>query len=183
MRRLRRIVEDELGNIAHLRLALATLLLVPVPPLMACRLRAALHRLGGVRVRRGTLLAGGLRIEGPGDAAGRIEIDTGCWINTGCLLDASAAITIERNVAIGQNVSIITGTHEIGSHLRRAGELIARPVRIGAGSWLGAGTVVLPGVVVGAGAIVAAGSVVTRDVEPDTLVAGAPARIVRRLDA
>lgn len=182
MRRLRRLVGDELGNAAHLRLTLATALVRPVPHLMACRLRAALHRLGGVGVRRGTLLAGGLRIEGPGRAAQRITIDTGCWVNTGCLLDASAAITIEENVAIGQNVSIITGTHEVGHHERRAGELIARPVRIGAGSWIGAGSILLPGVVIGAGAIVAAGSVVTRDVDADTLVAGVPARLVRRLD-
>lgn len=182
MKRARRLVEAELLNIAHMRLVLATAAVRPLPHLMACNLRAALHRLGGVAVTRGTLIAGGLRVEGPGRAAERITIGSGCWINTGCLLDASAEITIGDDVALGQNVSVITGTHDIGPHERRAGELIARPVRICSGAWIGAGSILLPGVVVGPGAIVAAGSVVTRDVEADTLVAGVPARLVRRLD-
>ena len=45
---------------------------------------------------------------------------------------------------------------------------------------IGAGTIVLPGVTVGRGAIVGAGAVVTKDVEPFTVVAGVPARLLRR---
>lgn len=56
-----------------------------------------------------------------------------------------------------------------------------RPVRIGRASWIGFDTCVLPGITVGEGAIVGARSVVTRDVEPFTIVAGNPARFVRRL--
>jgi acetyltransferase-like isoleucine patch superfamily enzyme len=55
---------------------------------------------------------------------------------------------------------------------------VQQDVRIGAGAWLGAKVIVLPGVTIGDGAVVAAGAVVTRDVDPMTIVAGVPARLV-----
>lgn len=57
-----------------------------------------------------------------------------------------------------------------------------RPVSIGNRAWIGFNVIVLKGVRVGEGAVVAAGSVVTRDVEPFTLVAGNPARVIRRIE-
>lgn len=57
----------------------------------------------------------------------------------------------------------------------------ARPVRIGRNSWVGFGACILPGVNIGAGSIIAARSVVASDVPPYVVVAGNPARIVRRL--
>ena len=56
------------------------------------------------------------------------------------------------------------------------------PVAIGDRAWLGFNAIVLKGVSIGAGAVVAAGSVVTRDVPPNTLVGGNPARVIRELD-
>jgi acetyltransferase-like isoleucine patch superfamily enzyme len=64
---------------------------------------------------------------------------------------------------------------------RLEANVTAQPVRIGRASWIGFDTCVLPGITVGEGAIVGARSVVTRDVEPFTIVAGNPARFVRRL--
>jgi acetyltransferase-like isoleucine patch superfamily enzyme len=58
----------------------------------------------------------------------------------------------------------------------------ARPVRIGRNSWIGFGASVMPGVTIGEGAIIGACSVVVEDVPPFTLVAGNPARLIRRLD-
>jgi acetyltransferase-like isoleucine patch superfamily enzyme len=57
-----------------------------------------------------------------------------------------------------------------------------QPVHIGDGSFLGINSIVLPGVTVGERACVAAGAVVTEDVPPNTVVAGNPARIIRRWD-
>jgi acetyltransferase-like isoleucine patch superfamily enzyme len=67
-------------------------------------------------------------------------------------------------------------------HPRRIEPAVAgRPVRIGRAAWIGFDSCVLPGVTVGEGAVVGARSVVTTDVEPFTIVAGNPARLVRRL--
>ena len=57
-----------------------------------------------------------------------------------------------------------------------------RPIRIGRNAWIGFDVCVMPGVTVGEGAIVGARSVVTNDVEPFAVVAGNPARLIRRLD-
>jgi acetyltransferase-like isoleucine patch superfamily enzyme len=64
---------------------------------------------------------------------------------------------------------------------RVPGPELARPVRIGRNAWIGFGVCVLPGVTVGDGSIVAARSVVTSDVPQGVVVAGNPARIVRKL--
>jgi acetyltransferase-like isoleucine patch superfamily enzyme len=59
----------------------------------------------------------------------------------------------------------------------------ARPIHIGANVWIGFDACILPGVKIGEGSIVGARSVVTTDVEPYTIVAGNPARVIRRLEA
>ena len=61
-------------------------------------------------------------------------------------------------------------------------ETAARPIRIGRGAWLGFDCCVLPGVTIGEGSIVGARSVVAANVPPFTLVAGNPARIIRRIE-
>lgn len=54
------------------------------------------------------------------------------------------------------------------------------PVKIGRNVWIGEGVMILPGVTIGEGAVIGAHSVVNRDVEPATIVAGAPAKIIKR---
>lgn len=56
----------------------------------------------------------------------------------------------------------------------------AHPVTIGHDVWIGHGAVILPGRAIGTGAVIGAGSIVTRDVAPYTIVAGNPARMIRR---
>ena len=59
--------------------------------------------------------------------------------------------------------------------------LIGRPVTIGSNVWIGAAATILPGVTIGDNAVIAAGAVVSRDVPADTLAAGVPARVLKRL--
>jgi acetyltransferase-like isoleucine patch superfamily enzyme len=85
-------------------------------------------------------------------------------------------VTIGDQVMVAHGAQIISAGHRIpdaGESMRFSGLDIA-PISIEDGAWIGGGAIVLPGVTVGRGAVVAAGAVVTKDVEPNTIVAGVP---------
>lgn len=84
-------------------------------------------------------------------------------------------IEIGAGATIAQEAYLCTGTHAFGSP---ALELCTATIRIGPGAFIGARSFILPGVEIGARAIVGAAAVVTRDVAPDTIVAGNPARLI-----
>lgn len=96
----------------------------------------------------------------------------------GCLMMSAGGITIADGAMIAANVQLISNNHDL--YERQI--ITCRPVHIGRNAWIGAGATILPGVTVGDNAVVGAGSVVTRDVEADTIVAGNPARFIRRID-
>jgi acetyltransferase-like isoleucine patch superfamily enzyme len=87
-------------------------------------------------------------------------------------------------VLIGPNVQIYAATHPLDGAVRQGtrGPELGRPVTIGSDAFIGGACVILPGVSIGEHAVVGAGSVVTRDVPPYAVVAGNPARVVRRLE-
>ena len=91
-------------------------------------------------------------------------------------------VTIGDDVQIGPYVQLLTATHPLEPAARRAKWESGHPIEIGDNAWLGGGAIVCPGVRIGANAVVGAGAVVTRDVPPDTLVAGTPARVIRAID-
>ena len=141
-------------------------------------LRAALLRLNGATVGRGCFVRGSLQIqEGFG-----LVLGDGVFVNAGCCFDLSASIVIGSRAQLAYQVTLVTGGHEIGTRESRAGAHRPAPIHIGEGVWIGARATVLPGVTIGAGAVVAAGALVTKDVPPDTLVAGVPAKPVRALE-
>jgi maltose O-acetyltransferase len=73
---------------------------------------------------------------------------------------------------------ILTTSHKLGPSAHRAGKHDLLPVEIGDGAWIGARATILPGVTIGRGAVVSAGSVVNKNVPPNSIVAGTPARVV-----
>lgn len=179
LRKLFRVIGEELQGFRPR--PLVTRLLASLIPIHAGgRVRVALLRLGGYRIGRGTVMAGTPTITGPRSQR-LLAIGRTCWLNIGCVLDVHSEVTIGDRVQFGQQVMVLTHTHELGSRHARWGSLEAQPVSIGSGAWLGARATVLPGVTVGEGAVVAAGAVVTRDVPPNTLVGGVPARVIREL--
>lgn len=97
------------------------------------------------------------------------------YINHRASLECYALITIGENVAIAKGVTI----RDSDAHSINGGTEIAAPVAIGNHVWIGANAIVLKGVTIGDGAVVAAGAIVTRDVPPNTLVAGVPARVLK----
>jgi acetyltransferase-like isoleucine patch superfamily enzyme len=88
-------------------------------------------------------------------------------------------VQIGNRVMIGSHVAISSLTHDPAAAVMK-GTCIAKPVVIEDDAWLGAHAVILPGVRVGRGAVVAAGAVVTKDVPARMIVAGVPARPMRR---
>lgn len=111
-----------------------------------------------------------------------------------------SAIAVAECVDIGDNVLIAWGCHIVdhNSHSvdwkQRLGDtknwLIGEktwdyvkiaPIKICDNAWIGFNSIILKGVTIGEGAIVAAGSVVTKDVSPFTVVAGNPAKLIRKL--
>ena len=70
----------------------------------------------------------------------------------------------------------------IGSRERRAGASTAKSIEIGNGTWIGARSVILPGVKIGEGVIIGAGAVVVEDCEDNSLYAGNPAHLIKRLE-
>ena len=80
---------------------------------------------------------------------------------------------------IGPQTIIATLNHDPNPEKR--GGMIPKPVKIGNKVWLGARVTICPGVTIGEGAIVGAGAVVTKDVPPRTVVAGVPAKAIKRI--
>lgn len=97
----------------------------------------------------------------------------------GCILSANAEVIVKRGARIGPWAHVMDGDFHSTADRKAAGKL--RPVIIEEDAWLTTRCMVLKGVTIGRGAVVAAGSVVTKDVEPYTVVAGVPAKVVRRL--
>ena len=120
----------------------------------------------------------------------KISLGDRVVIRPGCMLfadprEGGGGITIADNVLLGSGVHIYVHNHRFDDPnlpIIDQGYLASKSVKLESGSWIGAGAVILPGVTVGKNAVVAAGSIVTRDVQPLTLVAGNPARLIRTIE-
>eukprot|EP00768_Dysnectes_brevis_P006429 gnl/Dysnectes_brevis/5065_a7124_620.p1 GENE.gnl/Dysnectes_brevis/5065_a7124_620~~gnl/Dysnectes_brevis/5065_a7124_620.p1 ORF type:complete len:200 (+),score=6.16 gnl/Dysnectes_brevis/5065_a7124_620:90-689(+) len=114
---------------------------------------------------------------------------TNFYCNHGCVMLDAAPITIGDDVMFAPGVMISTVTHPLDHedrliiHSKALATEISAPVRIGDRCWLGMGAKIMPGVTIGDRVVVGAGAVVTRDVESDCVVAGVPARVIRRLES
>ncbi|HEY6532661.1 MAG TPA: sugar O-acetyltransferase, partial [Acidimicrobiales bacterium] len=115
------------------------------------------------------------------DLGVNLRVGARCFINFGLVVLDVAAVIIGDDVQIGPNVQLLTPTHPLDAKLRRAKWEAAEPITIGDNAWLGGGAIVLPGVAIGNDAVVGAGAVVTKDVAPNVVVAGNPARVIRTL--
>jgi acetyltransferase-like isoleucine patch superfamily enzyme len=118
---------------------------------------------------------------GPRD---RLFIHPTVVIGNAILNTSSGLIRIERDAFFGQNVLILAGTHD--ASLRGEERFLELPpdghdILIEEGAWIASGAIIIGPCVVGRHAVIAAGAVVTGDVEAETMVAGIPARFIRRV--
>ena len=88
-------------------------------------------------------------------------------------------ITIGDNVLIGPKANLVSENHPINPTQRNS--LIGKPIVIKNNAWIGAAATILPGITVGENAIVAAGAIVTKDVPDNTIVAGNPAKPIKKI--
>lgn len=107
----------------------------------------------------------------------QMKIGRGVFVNHSLTCMAAGGITIEDGVMIGPNVRIVTDNHDFANRM----VLRCKPVHIGRNAWIGVGAIILPGVTIGENAVVAAGAVVTKDVAPNTIVGGNPAKLIKTI--
>jgi maltose O-acetyltransferase len=116
------------------------------------------------------------------DYGSHITIGARCFANFGLVALDVAPITIGDDVQFGPNVQLLTPTHPIEPEPRREKWEAALPITIGDNVWIGGGAIVLPGVTIGDNTVVGAGAVVTKDLPPNVVAVGNPARVVKQLD-
>lgn len=118
-----------------------------------------------------------------------VEIQKNATIGKHCKISSHTficeGVTIEDNVFVGHNVTFINdryprATNENGG-LQTEADWTVQPIRVKKGASIGSGAVILCNVTIGENAIVGAGSVVVRDVPPNTIVAGNPARVINQI--
>lgn len=115
------------------------------------------------------------------DCGKNITLGKRIFINMGCKFQDQGGIFIGDGALIGHNVVLATLNHAMSPKDR--GTMIPAPIHIGKNVWIGANATILPGVTVGDGAVIAAGAVVTRDIPENTVAAGVPARVIRKVEA
>ena len=103
------------------------------------------------------------------------------FMNFDCMLLDVAPIHIGKNALLAPRVQIYTAGHALNAVERVQGIEFGKPVVIGNDCWIGGGAIICPGVTIGNRCVIAAGAVVSKDVPEDSLVAGVPARVIRKL--
>lgn len=115
-----------------------------------------------------------------------VEIQKNAHIGERCKISSHTficeGVTIEDEVFVGHGVMFINDPDPratAGGMPQTEADWTIIPTRVCRGASIGSGAVILAGVTIGAGALVGAGAVVTKDVAPNTVVAGCPARFLR----
>lgn len=143
-------------------------------------LREVLRRLGADIAVNATLKTG-LVIDNMGQGLSRLKIGNNVYMGPGIFIDLAAPVTLEAESVLAPRVMILThgdvGNRMLAGFIKRK----EGPVTLKRGCWIGATAVILPGITIGEGAIVGTGAVVTRDVPDYTMVAGNPARQIKKI--
>lgn len=119
-----------------------------------------------------------------GDPA-RLRIHPTAIVNDALFNVSGGSVTIEQYAFFGHQVAMLTGSHDVRKFGRERQTTLVpsgRDIVVQEGVWIASHSVVVGPAVVGAHSVVAAGSLVVGDVEPFTIVAGRPAKLLRRIE-
>jgi acetyltransferase-like isoleucine patch superfamily enzyme len=140
-------------------------------------------REGRLEIGAGTLLEPNVWITAPGEA--RVRIGEGTFLNIGVMVASTALVEIGSHCMLANGCFVTDGNHRFDDPARPVtwqGFTSKGPTRIGDNVWCGANVVVTSGVTIGERCVIGANSVVTTDVPPGSIAAGAPARVLRRIE-
>ncbi len=138
---------------------------------------------GRLEIGAHTLLEPGVWITAP--APGRIRIGSGTFLNLGVMLAAVELVEIGDHCMLGNGCFVGDGSHRFDDPVKPdpwQGFTSKGPTRIGDNGWCGVNVAVTSGVTIGERCVIGANSVVTSDIPPFSLAAGAPARVLRRIE-
>lgn len=108
-----------------------------------------------------------------------LSMGNGCYMNTGSSIEVHHEVRIGDHALIAPFASIVDDNrHEAEPGSSRT----KKPIIVGNNVWLGRNVAVLPGITIGDGSVIGANSVVSRDIPPNCFAAGAPARVIRKLE-
>ncbi len=113
---------------------------------------------------------------------GWISLGSNCTVNSYAILYGHGGLEIGNDVRIAPQVMLMPMNHiykDPHVPIRKQG-IRARGIKIGDDVWLGAGSIVLDGVTIGKGSVVGAGAVITKDIPPNSVAVGAPARVIKK---
>ncbi|HVA18892.1 MAG TPA: acyltransferase [Solirubrobacteraceae bacterium] len=140
-------------------------------------------REGRLEIGAGALLEPGVWITAPGNA--RVRIGEGTFLNLGVMIAAEELVEIGDHCMLANGCFVSDASHRYDDPEQPVpwqGFETKGPTRIGDNCWLGANVVVTSGVSIGERCVIGANSVVTRDIEPYSVAAGTPARVLRKID-
>jgi acetyltransferase-like isoleucine patch superfamily enzyme len=142
------------------------------------RLRAIFWSIFGLKIGRNTYIMKNCMILNPSN----IELGSDVCINYGTQLSGHGKLKIGNDVLVGPNCQLMTSNHGYSDLKTPIGKqpLVIGKIIIEDDVWLGANVVVLPDVTIGGGSIVGANAVVTKDVPPMSVVAGVPAKLIKK---
>jgi acetyltransferase-like isoleucine patch superfamily enzyme len=138
---------------------------------------------GRLEIGANALFEPGVWITAPGEA--RVRIGAGTFLNMGVMIAAQELVEIGEHCMLANGCFVSDASHRYEDPRKPItwqGFTSKGPTRIGDNCWLGAHVVVTSGVTIGERCVIGANSVVTHDIEPFSVAAGAPARVIRKVE-
>jgi len=140
-------------------------------------LKRTLLTLSGLSIGKNTKVVGPISI----GTCATLIIGDNCWIGKNLSVHGNGTVNIGNNCDLAPDVTFVTGSHEIGEEDRRAGLGIAFDIKVEDGCWIGVKSTIVGNTVIGKGVIIGACSLVNKNVVPNVVIAGVPARELKKL--